>query len=369
MFSVKAKTEGDFQPHWQGTLSDYVTALSWSPTGQVLAASSAAGEVMILEIATSRLTSLHAAISAKRNSEGTAQSTDCLSFSRDGQFLAAAGQNGQVNIWRIQSESAELVSTLGNERDWIDRMAWSPTQNQLAFSLGRFVQVWDSDTQGIATTLNFDFSSVLDLVWHPDGKRLTIAGYQGIKIWTSDDWDDDPYLVTLDSASVAIAWSPDGKYIASGNLDRTLTVLEWENPNPWIMRGFPGKVSRLAWSTATTKLGVPLLACTSVEGLVVWDKQDDERVGWEGRVLEQHESVVHAIGFQPNTLLLASADDDGWICLWNQAKRLIQILDGAPKGFSCLAWQPQGQKLAAGGENGELLIWSQTKRGQGFGRR
>lgn len=360
MFGVKAKTQGDFQPHWQGTLSDYVTALSWSPNGQILAASSAAGEVTILSLATSQITVLQAE---------RARSTNCLSFSHDGQFLAAAGQNGQVKIWRIQPDSAELISTLENGRDWVDRMAWSPTQNQLAFSLGRFVQVWDSATHDIATTLNFDSSSVLDLVWHPDGKRLTIAGYQGIKIWRSDDWDDDPYLLQLDSASVAIAWSLDGKYIASGNMDRTLTVLEWENPSPWVMRGFPGKVSHLAWSSATTKLGVPLLASTSVEGLVIWEKQEDERVGWDGRVLEQHENVLQSIQFQPNTLLLASAADDGWVCLWNQAKQLAQILDGAPRGFSGLSWHPQGQYLAAGGQNGELLIWSKVMRGQGFKRR
>ena len=361
MFRVKAKNPGgDFQPHWQGTLSDYVTAIAWSPNGQILAASSAAGEVTTLIVGTSQTTLLQSA---------TGQSADCLSFSDDGQFLAVGGQNGQVKIWHVQSELPELVATLGNGRDWIDRMAWSPTRNQLAFSLGRYVQVWDSATNNIATTLSFDTSSVLDVGWHPDGNRLTIGGYQGIKIWTADDWDDDPYLLMLDSASVAVAWSPDGKYIASGNLDRTITVLEWENPHPWVMRGFPGKVRHLCWSGISAKIGSPLLASASVEGIVIWEKQADELVGWEGRVLEQHEAVVESIQFQPNTLLFASAAADGSVCLWDKAKQLTQILNGAPKGFSCLDWHPQGQYLAAGGQNGELIIWSKEMRGQGFGSR
>jgi WD40 repeat protein len=112
---------------------------------------------------------------------------------------------------------------LGNERDWVDRMAWSPTKNQLAFSLGQMVQVWNADLGNIETTLNFDNSSVLDITWHPNGESLAVAGYQGAKIWMVDNWQDDPCLLPVDSASLAIAWSPDGKYLASGNMERTIT--------------------------------------------------------------------------------------------------------------------------------------------------
>lgn len=166
-------------------------------------------------------------------------------------------------------------------------------------------------SSGLKTTLNFGTSSALNLTWHPDGQRLSVSGYQGVKIWTAEDWDDDPYLLTIPSASVAIAWSPDGKYTASGNLDRTITVLEWDNPHPWVMRGFPGKIRQLAWSDVPTKAGTSLLASASAEGIVVWEKQEDESLGWEGRVLTGHEGTVQSIHFQPDTQLLASAAADG----------------------------------------------------------
>ena len=172
---------------------------------------------------------------------------------------------------------------------------------------------------------------------------------------------------TYISASVAIAWSPDGKYIASGNLDRTVTVLEWENPHPWVMRGFPGKIRQLAWSNVPTRAGASLLASASAEGIGVWEKQEDESLGWVCRVLTGHEETVQSIQFQPNSLLLASAAADGSVCLWQKAKRQTQVFNGAPNGFSCLSWHPQGQQMAAGGQNGELLIWSKVMRGQGFG--
>ncbi|MBF2006137.1 MAG: PD40 domain-containing protein [Chlorogloeopsis fritschii C42_A2020_084] len=360
MFSLKNNNQGDFQYSWRGSLLDYITAMTWSPDGTTLAVSSAAGEVALLAVETQELTFVQSSCGL---------SIDCLSFSKDGQFLAAGGQDGQVKIWGLVEEKPELVTALNNAPAWVDRMAWSPTQNQLAFSLGRNVQVWDADIGDIATNLNFDNSSVLDITWHPDGQRLTVGGYQEVKIWNSQDWNDTPYLLIIGSASVAIAWSGDGKYIASGNMDRTITVLEWENPEPWVMRGFPGKIRKLAWSQVPSKIGTPMLAAASMEGVIVWQKHEDESIGWEGRVLPKHESVVQSLQFQPHSLLLASAGEDGWVCLWQRAKKLAQVLNEGVDGFSCLSWHPQGHQLAAGGQSGELLIWTKGSRAQGFGRR
>jgi WD40 repeat protein len=356
--SLKTTKKLEFDRLWRGMLSDYVTAIVWSPDGKILAASSASGEVFCYPAGAFQEIPLQLA---------SGQSVDCLAFSHDGQFLAAGGQTGQVNIWRMQVDSPELIATLNHPSVWVDRMAWSPTQNLLAFSLGKYVQVWDSESGEIATTLNFDTSSALDITWHPDGQRLSVSGYQGVKIWTAADWDDDPYLLTIPSVSVAIAWSPDGKYIASGNLDRTLTVLELGNPHPWLMSGFPGKIRQLAWSDPLTTAGASLLASASAEAIVVWEKHENESLGWESRLLTEHERTVQSIHFQPDRLLIASAAADGWVCLWQGAKRLAQVLNGAPNGFSCLAWHPKGHQLAAGGHNGELLIWSKALRGQGFG--
>ncbi|MBW4559714.1 MAG: PD40 domain-containing protein [Mojavia pulchra JT2-VF2] len=334
-----------FEEHFSVLLADYVTAIAWSPDGTTLAATSAAGEVVLWN--NDDLAILQT---------GNGKSVDCIAYSPDGKFLAIGGQDGQVKIWR----ETELIATLENAPAWVDKLAWSHTSNQLAFSLGRYVQVWDADTNEIAITLNFDNSSVLGIDWRRDGQYLAISGYQGVKIWHTQDWDDEPYILSMPSVSVAMAWSPDGKFLASGNMDRSVTVLEWENPDPWVMRGFPGKIRHLAWSEATTQLGAPLLASSSVEGIVVWQKLEDDSLGWEARVLTNHVGVISAIAFAPQSFLLASAAADGWLCLWDEAQEVSQILTGVSAGVSCLAWHPQSQLLAAGGEQGELLVWSKV---------
>jgi WD40 repeat protein len=356
VFSVKTKNRVEFKRQWQSALSDYVTAIAWSPTDDLLAATSAAGEVALYRGKAFERSLLQPA---------NGQSIDCCEFSHDGQFLAVGGQSGQVNIWQIQASTMALVATI-NSSTWVDRLAWSPTENCLAFSRGKYVQVWDSASGEILTTLNFEASSVLDLTWHPDGKLLTVSGYQGIKIWAADDWDEDPYLVPIDSASLAVRWSPDGKYLASGNLDQTVTVLEWGSDFPWVMRGFPGKVRQVVWSDVVAKGVTPLLAAVSAEGIIVWEQCADEPEVWENRPLLNHVGNVRSLQFQPNTQLLASAGTDDRINLWFGANYLAQQLDGAPQGYGCLAWNPLGKLIATGGAQGELDIWSPMQRG--FGR-
>ena len=362
MFGVGTKGKVLFQQQWQGSLSEYVTAVAWSPDS-LLAASSAAGEVVVWQ--DGNLVSLLA--------ESVA-SIDCLAFSDDGKFLAAGGQDGKVRVWSMASPllrgtregSPDLIATLDNAPSWVDKLAWSPTCNQLAFSLGRYVQIWDADAQTVITTLPFANSSVLDLAWRPNGESIAISGNGGIKVWSAIDWDDDPYLIDMPSASIVTAWSKDSKYIASGNLGNTVTVLEYGSLHPWIMSGFPGKISNLIWSRRRAS-NAPLLAASSVEGIAVWKKEADDRDGWNANVLTLHERKIQALLFHPHSLLLASAADDGWLCLWTKAKQVGQILEGARGGFSYLAWSRDGKQLAAGGQDGELIIWSESKRGKGFG--
>lgn len=236
---------------------------------------------------------------------------------------------------------------------------------QLAFSLGKSIRIWDAESKDTLVSLNFESSSVFDLAWRGDGQYLALAGYRGVRVWSTLDWQAEPEHLEIPSASVAIAWSKEGQYIASGNLDHTLTVTEWGVPYPWLMQGFPGKVRQLSWSQRTTRSRPPILAACSGDTVVAWQRHPNERIGWSHQRV-QHQGKVNAIAFQPNWPRLASAGEDGWVCLWSADLQLLQALQGGPSGFSRLSWHPAGHQLVAGGQTGDLWLWSEARSGQGF---
>lgn len=332
---------------WQGEVQDYVTAIAATPDGRLVLAS-AAGDVVLLQLASQQLLWLQS---------GTGASIDCLAVSADGQFLALAGQEGRVQLWRL-SNPPELIQVWEYPGIWIDRLAWSPTEPRLAVGVGRSAWVWDATTGTEVTRLDFQSSSILGLDWHPQGTYLALAGYQGVKVWDAWAWQVAPVELENLAASVGVAWSPEGRYLAVANLDSTLMVYEWGHPSPWLMRGFSGKIRHMVWDTRSPTIAAlpPRLMLSSGADIVAWDKDPDPdaAIGWHSTYLSGHGDRVQALAVHPTGQPLASASADGWVGIWWDTE-LGQTLAGAAAGFSCLTWV--GDRLAAGGQAGEWLVW------------
>ena len=206
--------------------------------------------------------------------------------------------------------------------------------------------------------MDFQAYSIYNLAWNPQGNLIAASGHRGVKVWQSSDWMQKPYLFEVPGASLDCAWSSNGQFLASGNLDRTISLLSWDNPPPWLMQGFPGKVGQVTWSQNNDQ---PLLAASCQEGISVWKYIQNK---WCSQILK-HQKTVQAIAFAPNSSLLASTGDDGYIQLW-QGKKPIQTLKEATRGFSCLAWHPTEKYLAGGGQEGEIIICQRALSGTGF---
>ncbi len=351
-------------PHWQGQVDEYITTIAWSSDGQTLMIGDASGAIHRFDVTTLELVCLQ---------PGQGQSVDCLEFSHDGQLLATAGQDGYVRIWQMPpapiAPELRLVATLANGSTWIDRIAWHPKTHQLAFQCGFEVQIWDaiSNVDAVSQTLQLD-ATAQDIQWHPQGNLLAIAAQNRIRIWPWPIGPEQPAL-SLAAPVTAIAWSPEGEFLAAANLDHTLVVWPWGNDSPWQMRGFPGKVRQLTWSPPplqvlpSTHQAPPRLVVTSLEGIIIWKKDEDSTIGWQGHVLEGHRARVEAIAFQPDTFVLASASQDGLVALWRGAPPIAVELARSGAGFSGLAWHPDGDYLAVGSQAGELLIWRSADLG------
>jgi WD40 repeat protein len=336
------------KPHWEGQVNEYVQAIDWQPTSDLAAISDASGAIYLLDLATLTVTPLQ---------PGQDKSIDCLRFSRDGDFLAAAGQAGRVDLWQMRPEPKQLEALLGD--GWIDRLAWSPRSNQLAFQSGFDVKIWDAAQNTIIHTLKLG-GTATTIAWHPTQPLLAIAVKDQIRIWQTQTWQEQT-LLTGTAPIACMGWSPDGEYLAAGLLDRSTLI--WDegntglNQSPWQAEGYPGVVKHLVWADQHRPNGSPVLVLTSAEGIVIWEKTADG-TDWQTDQLEQHEESITAIGFQPDTFLLASAA--GAVILWPnlQAAGLALTSAATASQFTALAWHPQGQYLMAGGQQGELIVWA-----------
>lgn len=338
----------------QDQLSDYVRGLVWSADGHTLAAVSAAGEVVLW---------IQGDSPNRRRVElqGVCDRTcDSVGFSANNQFLAVGGEAGQLQVWDLQPDSPQLVFKESYRANWIEQLAWHPLQEWLAIPVNRTVQIWDLSHPKQTATLDFEASTVLDLAWHPTGQYLAVSGQGGVKVWDVQKPEKPLFWFEVPGASLTCRWSGEGQYLASGNLDRTLSVLAWNHPPPWLMQGFPGKVSSIAWSDANA----PLLAAACADGITIWQRQGNQ---WSSQVLTEHQGVVKAIAFQPQSQLLATGDDDGGVRLWSQAQSLSQQLPGLTSGTSALAWHPSGSLLAGSSRDGKIVLWQLRSPTKGFG--
>ena len=349
--STKSKKTNQLRQLDKQQFSEYIRAFAWSNQGNYLAIVTAGGELALWQQGKLKiLTSSHD------------YSLDCVDFSPDGNYLATAGQEGKVNIWQLGVDFPKFtpITTLDQGKAWIDSLRWHPQKNLLAFAVNRQIKLWDVNQGQIIAELDFADSSVFNLAWHPQGKFLAASGHGSVKIWNTENWSDTPEKLEVPGASLDCGWSVNGEYLASGNLDRTISLLKWGNPPPWLMQGFPAKVSQVVWSNTSQTV----LASACQDAIIVWQFSNQTN-NWENLVL-QHDQTIQAVNFAPNSSLLISASNDGGVQLWSKAKKLIKIV--SPKiQFSCLAWNPTGEYLAGGGKNGEVIIWQNYNSSRGFG--
>jgi len=352
------------QPQSQITLSEYITAIAWSPHSKYLAAATAAGELALFdeEKAGKDLQQKRMELQAP-----TEISVDCLGFSADGCWLAAGDQDGKVRVWKLDGDQPAIAATLDLGKTWIEHLVWHPTRPELAFSFGKYVQIWSAETLDLVTTLHFEQSTVLAIGWHPNGDYLAVGGDGGIRVWAAKDWYADPIPFAMPTATSKLAWDHIGEYLVASTLDNLVVVMQWLgadfDASPWRMQGFPGKIRSFDWSASKTS---PLLVSSSGADIVVWEKHPDLNVGWEGEVIKGHNSTVGLIAFKPKSEILASADENGRIAIWKDAKDWVQALETPMGEITALQWQPQGKKLAAANADGVLMLWTESSQGKGF---
>jgi WD40 repeat protein len=327
---------------WQGQLNEAITAIT--TTADSWAASSAAGEVVCWQ--NEQLIYYQTAGDF---------SIDCLKYSSDGKYLAAAGQAGKVKIWC----EGTFWHQISGQRVWIDRVAWHPLQPILAVAIGKQVQIWQVANQELLVTLPFDKSVVCDLCWNFDGSQIAVAGYGGVAVWSWGNWQQYEMLAVETSAH-QVVWSSDGQFLAAATIDRQLVIAtSQELERPWVISDLPAKIRQMQWFS-----GESTLAIVSNQELVCWHYADDN---WHSQTTALYAPQTIGISPHPQLPLLAALVTIGQDTNDQENVILIQdtdlatldkvTTDSTTLGQAILQWGRSGTYLAVGGKSGQISWW------------
>ncbi|MGH9935257.1 MAG: WD40 repeat domain-containing protein, partial [Blastocatellia bacterium] len=193
--------------------SDLILSADFSPDGKQLAFRYDGGSVSLRDRMTGRET-----LRLTTPGAGGTELSQPVAFSPSAKFLAAAGSDGSVVVWRLGATAPPAI--FKGHTDRVRAIAFSPDETRLATG-GRDNQVrlWDvREQRELAMFGQTDY--VQRLAFSPDGKRLITGGHDGsVKIWDTATGQQLMTLCKYKEQVTSITFSPDGKRLATCGYD------------------------------------------------------------------------------------------------------------------------------------------------------
>ncbi len=343
---AKQKRTVTLGPVGDARLDDYVHRVGFSADGAKLAACAVSGQVALWEVPSFKPVG---------HSAGHGQSALVLAWHPTRPELATGGQDGVVRLWDAETGEEAALLPVGAPQAWVEHLAWSPDGKFLAASAGKLLRIWSVPAGALpqaAGEVPAHKTTISALTWPPGGGGLIASCYGGAWLWAIGQGQpvrSFPY----DGALLSIEVSPTGEYLASGNLDGSVHLFRTDNEQNWHMSGYPMKVTSVHFDHN----GLNLFTASG-PALVSWNMRKFEGTG--GRLFKGHLGWIQEIACHPSCSVVATAGEDGLLCLWEPqtTKPILSQEVNKSGGLSCVAWSPKDKWLATGTHDGVVSLFS-----------
>ena len=160
---------------------------------------------------------------------GHTDQISAVAFSPDGEILASGSRDGTIWLWN--PHTGERKATLrGHTRLGVTALAFAPQIGILASgSSDKTVRLWSATTGNYITTLHGHTGAVTAVAFSPDGQMLASSGGHKdntVRLWSvKDNFRITTTTLTGHEQGVeSVAFSPDGQTLASGSQDDTIQL-------------------------------------------------------------------------------------------------------------------------------------------------
>jgi roadblock/LC7 domain-containing protein len=282
-----------------------------------------------------------------------------LTYSSNGQMIAAAGNDGTIKLW---DATGELLKSLEGHTDALLSVAFSPDDQVLASaSADTTIRLWDPSMGDSLKILDEHTRRVNSVAFSPDGQLLASAGDDmTVRLWDPSTGD---LLKTLDEHTArvnSVAFSPDGQLLASASYD--MTVRLWNPHTGQLLNTLDGHEDWVN-SVVFSPDGQVLASASADTTIRLWDPVTGQNL----KTLMGHVGSIYAVVFSPDGQLLATGGGktdsveyaDPTVRLWNsQTGELLETLTDHTADVEGLGFSPDGVKLASGDDDGIMIIWT-----------